>query len=219
MAGVNSETASGTGELLPTNGALLSLLQNQEDSSAWQAGWREFMQLYRPVIVQYARRSGLQPVEAEDVMQEIVMGVAQKLPLFRYEPERCSFKTWLFRVARNKVVDHLRRRRSQGGEREVRGIEGEVLAEVADDAQMKPDEAWDREFEHQVLRTALQRVGQRVKPMTMRLYLYHVVDGHSVPETVAAFRDAGVRSEDVYQAKSRIQEQLATQLKKLQRGL
>ena len=43
---------------------------------------------------------------AEDIMQETFVKLAIKKPAFR---GKCSFKTWLFTIARNCVIDHLRK--------------------------------------------------------------------------------------------------------------
>lgn len=43
---------------------------------------------------------------AEDIMQETFVKLAIKKPAFK---GKCSFKTWLFTIARNCAVDHLRK--------------------------------------------------------------------------------------------------------------
>jgi RNA polymerase sigma-70 factor (ECF subfamily) len=44
---------------------------------------------------------------AEDITQEVFMAVFNKLSTF--DPMRCRFSTWLFTIARNKSINHLRR--------------------------------------------------------------------------------------------------------------
>ena len=48
---------------------------------------------------------------AEDMCQEVFMRVYQALPGFDY---RCQFSTWLFQVAKHRVVDELRARERRG---------------------------------------------------------------------------------------------------------
>lgn len=96
-------------EWLPTRPGLLARLRNQADSASWHRGWEEFYTVYGPVIFQYARKRDLSETDAEDLVQEVVAGLARQLIGFIYDPQRGSFKTWLFRICRNKVVDHLRR--------------------------------------------------------------------------------------------------------------
>ncbi len=48
---------------------------------------------------------------AEDLCQEVFLRVYQALPRF---DERCQFTTWLFQVAKHRVVDELRARERRG---------------------------------------------------------------------------------------------------------
>lgn len=202
-------------ELLPTRPSLLAKLRNHDDSKAW----KEFFDLYHPVIYRHAMRSGLRPADAEDVVQEIVVGVANKLPQFRYDPERCSFKTWLFRIARNKIADQFRRQGRQAQFYEVHSEASEAAAlEIADPNALSPDKAWDLVFENTLRRAAIEYVTQRVKPMTMRLYLFHVVEGNSVKETVAHFRSSQIKSSEVHLAKHRVQKMVDEALGRMRKG-
>ncbi|MHB1307598.1 MAG: RNA polymerase sigma factor [Limisphaerales bacterium] len=205
-------------ELLPTRASLLARLKRQDDSPAWQRGWEEFHALYFPLIFRYARKRGLAIEDAEEVVQDVVLGVARRIPEFTYDPGRGSFKTWLFRVCRNKVVDRMRRLQKAARGPLVSASEAVALDEVADPAVLAPDRAWDLAWETSLRRAAQEHVAQRVKPMTMRLYLYHVVDGHDAATTVAHFADPKVTSEAVHLARHRVQKMLDTTLARLQEG-
>jgi RNA polymerase sigma-70 factor (ECF subfamily) len=43
---------------------------------------------------------------AEDITQEVFIAVFNKLSTF--DPMRCRFSTWMFTIARNKSINHLR---------------------------------------------------------------------------------------------------------------
>lgn len=216
MAASANQDAS---EWLPTRPSLLARLRNQADSASWHRGWEEFYTTYCPVVFRYARKRGLSETDAEDLVQEVVAGLARRLPEFTYDPGRGSFKTWLFRICRNKVVDHLRR---QG--RGVQWIQpggmadGLALAELEDTTILQPDEAWELAWELDLRRSALELVGQRVNPMTMRLYLYHVVDGHDAATTVADFADPKVTLDAVHLARHRVQKMMNDTLEQLRSG-
>lgn len=206
-------------ELLPTRPSLLARLRNHEDSKAWHSGWEEFYHIYHPVIYGYALKHRLTETEADDVIQMAIIGLARSLPSF--DPARCSFKTWLFRLCRNKIVDHVRRRERQSRVVvEGRRTEGdcEEMMAVADDQALPPDQELDLIWDLNLRRAALERVKNRVKPMTMRLYLHHVVDGNSVEETVDWFKDSQVTPEAVHLAKHRVQKMLNETIEHLQQG-
>ena len=207
-------------ELLPTRPSLLARLRNHDDSKSWHRGWEEFYLSYHPVLYRHALKHGLSDADAADVVQEIVIGLARSLPQYQYAPARSSFKTWLFRVAHNKVVDQLRKlKRQRRGRVENDGNENrEAQTEVADENALTPDRAWDLTWETNLRRAALDHVKNRVKPMTMRLYLHHVVDGHSVAETVHCFGDSQVAADAVHLAKHRVQKMMDEALARLREG-
>jgi RNA polymerase sigma-70 factor (ECF subfamily) len=65
-----------------------------------------------PLFNYVARVLGGDRALAEDLCQEVFMRVHQALPGF---DGRCQFSTWLFQVAKHRVVDELRARERRGG--------------------------------------------------------------------------------------------------------
>jgi RNA polymerase sigma-70 factor (ECF subfamily) len=73
-----------------------------------EAFGRLFDHFHEPVyrfVVSRVRR----PVDAEDLTQTIFVKALEALP--RYESRGVPFGGWLFRLARNTVIDHVRTRR------------------------------------------------------------------------------------------------------------
>ena len=54
------------------------------------------------------RKLVLEPSTIDDIHQDVLLAVAEKIATFRSESR---FTTWLYRVARFKAIDHLRRQR------------------------------------------------------------------------------------------------------------
>jgi len=69
------------------------------------------------------RRLVLAPDAVDDITQDVLIVVAEKIGTFRGE---ARFTTWLYRVARFKAIDHLRRSRDTDG---------------LDDAEQEPSDA------------------------------------------------------------------------------
>jgi RNA polymerase sigma factor (sigma-70 family) len=61
-----------------------------------------------PRLLALARRMLADPVEAEDVAQEVMLRVWRQAP--RWRPGAARFDTWMHRVALNLCYDRLRRR-------------------------------------------------------------------------------------------------------------
>jgi RNA polymerase sigma-70 factor (ECF subfamily) len=72
----------------------------------------EWFREHRPTVYRYVRFRVATREAAEDVTSEVFMKALRALD--RYDPNRASPRTWLLRIARNAVTDHLRslRRRS-----------------------------------------------------------------------------------------------------------
>lgn len=65
---------------------------------------------YQNRLYRYLLRLVREPATAEDLFQQAWMRVVQHIR--RYDPRR-SFEAWLFSVARNLAIDHLRRYRPE----------------------------------------------------------------------------------------------------------
>src|SRR6516165_11631544 len=107
---------------LPTTRVTL-LAQLRQDPSD-QAGWEEFVERYGRHIYRWCRRWNLQDADAEDVTQDILVKLIQKLRAFTYDPSR-SFRGWLKTVTHHAWRDfadsrlHARRAAADGRVREL----------------------------------------------------------------------------------------------------
>lgn len=72
--------------------------------------WDRMVSLYGPLVYRWCRRWGLQACDAENVGQEVFVRVASGLGDFHRDRSGDSFRGWLYRIARNCYVDHLRAR-------------------------------------------------------------------------------------------------------------
>ena len=126
---------------LPTSETLLEKLRHPDD----QASWRRFHDLYAKLLHRYACRAGLNPTEADDMVQETMVEVVEKMPEFRYEPERCSFKSWLQLTVRRRVADQFRRRKYRHNGEEVARTQplDDALAGTLADSDSDLDRLWN----------------------------------------------------------------------------
>lgn len=70
----------------------------------------ELFDHFAPRINGYLMRLGMDRGASEELAQEVMIVLWQKAHLF--DPAKSSLSTWLFRVARNRRIDHKRRDRS-----------------------------------------------------------------------------------------------------------
>ncbi len=75
-----------------------------------RTAFAELFDFFAPRLKAYLRRLGMDDGAAEDVAQDVLIVLWHKAHLF--DPSKSSLSTWLFRVARNRRIDVLRRDKS-----------------------------------------------------------------------------------------------------------
>jgi RNA polymerase sigma-70 factor (ECF subfamily) len=160
-------------------------IQPEFSLAALQSGDRaEFARLvdaYSGPIYRLALKMLNDPQDAEDVLQETFIKAYRALQTFE---GRSSLSTWLYRIAVNEALMHLRQRKpgqvSIDAERETDEGEGEPIQIV--DWRALPEEELLSAETRQVMDHAIQRL-----PATLRsVFLLRDIEGLSVRETAEA---------------------------------
>src|SRR5919201_379636 len=86
---------------------LLRLTQPGASENTTRA-WGRFVELFTPLLYEWAGRLGLQPHDAADLVQNVFLVLVRKLPEFRYDG-RQSFRGWLRVILTNLWRDQARR--------------------------------------------------------------------------------------------------------------
>lgn len=143
-----------------TRRSLLTRLKNWED----QQGWKEFMDKYGRFIYGLARKAGFSQEEAEDVVQDTLVSVAKKIPGFRYQGDKGSFKAWLVMIVKSRIIDALRKKYRRLPSVGTGPEEGTRLEEriAQQEDELGHEAMWQQEWETYVLDTALGRVKERL---------------------------------------------------------
>jgi RNA polymerase sigma-70 factor (ECF subfamily) len=122
--------------------------------------WAEFVTLYEPILRAYvgdcARRVGvaLSAEEREDVQQDLWIKLHHAVPKFDFQ---ARFRTWLWRVTRNLVIDWLRREYGRHNRPKQTPLTPAVLERLSSDDE-PPGKDLDREHDERVLRHILRKV-------------------------------------------------------------
>lgn len=217
------------GELAPTRLSLLERLRDLNDQGSWQ----EFFDTYWKLIFCAAIKAGLSDADAEDVVQETIIGISRNMENFRYQPEVCSFKGWLMHVTRNRIIDHLRKVRSpkhsfiplpaetvtsppdtvtSSG---MTGFDHEQLATGPADKVF--EDLWDEEWKRNLFDAAMERIKKKVAPEHYQIFYLHTVKGMPARDVGELL---GVGLPKVYVVGHRISRQIKREIKVLeQKGI
>ena len=184
-----------------------SLLVRLRDGDNTQA-WHEFVHLYAPVIYRFGRKRGLQDADAADLMQDVLRSVSSSMPRLEYDPDRGSFRGWLFTVTRNKIFNFLdgRRRRVQGS--------GDSRVQHALEQQADGDSVadWEAGYRQALAAQAMQRVKREFQAATWDAFTQTSIDGRP-PAEVA--KKVGLSVGAVYVAKSRVISRLRQEIERI----
>ena len=154
----------------------LTLLQRVKDPGDSQS-WQEFVDLYQPLLLRFVISRGVPESDASDIVQEIFAALLRSLPSFDLDQRRGRFRTWLWSVSRNVMVDCARRfhRRRKAEQNWV-----ERLAELRDDEDSRAQ--WCAAHKKRVLEFVLERVRSASQAKTWACFEQHVQMGRPAAE-------------------------------------
>ena len=88
-----------------TRQTLIAKIKDQYDEQSWD----EFVNFYKPYIYVVVRNMGIDTKDIEDVCQKILLVIWTDLPKFKYEPQKCKFRTWMNQITFNCTRNFRRR--------------------------------------------------------------------------------------------------------------
>lgn len=159
-----------------TRSSLLRRVRDPRDEESWQ----EFFALYHPILVSYLRKEGLNDHDAADVVQTVFQSLLKKMPAFELNRDRGRFRTWLWRVMYNAVVD-WRRRKGRQEKAEGQAYSSSASRPVPDE----PDE-WRNDLRKRVISFALERVKAKTQQKTWNCFQLHILDGQTSADVADA---------------------------------
>lgn len=187
-----------------------SLLGRLRQSPPEPAAWGEFAHRYGPVLHQWCRQWRLQPADADDVTQTVLLRLVECLRDFEYDPA-LSFRAWL-----KTVTIHVWGKYVAARQRHVPGQGGNDPADLLNTVEARDDLAvrLEREYDRELLDLAMVRVAQRVQRHTweaFRLLAIEGLTGAAVAERLT------MNVATVYVARSKVQRMIQDELEQMDR--
>jgi RNA polymerase sigma factor (sigma-70 family) len=150
-----------------------------------------------------------QEADAQDVTQNVLMKLAEKLRDFTYDPTK-SFRAWLKTIAQHACSDFMQSRQRPGlgsGDSQV----GQFLLNT--EAREDLLKHLEQEFDREILEEAMLQVRLRVAPQTWQAFWLTAWEGLSGAE---AAERIPMQVAQVYVAKRRVQKMLQEEVARLE---
>ncbi len=193
----------------PPTGTRVTLLGRLRRDPTNQAAWGEFVKHYGPRIYRWCLSWKLQEADAEDVTQNVLLKLAEKLRDFTYDPSQ-SFRAWLKTLARHAWSDFLdNRKRAAVGSGDSNILQAVRSVEARDDLVLRLEAA----FDHELLEAAKIQVRLRVAPQTWEAFRLLALEGQPVAQVAAKVQ---MQVAMVYVAKSKVIKMLQEEIHMLE---
>jgi RNA polymerase sigma-70 factor (ECF subfamily) len=183
--------------MVETSFSLLDRLSGPSDPDAW----RQLVELYTPLLSSWMARYRIQPADADDLVQEVLLAVSREMPRFRHSRQPGAFRGWLRTILVHRLRNYWRKQRRPDA---APGAVQQQLDQL-EDAASHLSHVWNRDHDQQVLNRLLAMIQPRFAPDTWQAFHRVVIEG-AAAETVAA--ELNISLNAVYIAKSRVLSQL-----------
>jgi RNA polymerase sigma factor (sigma-70 family) len=194
-----------TNPIPETRDSLLVRLGDPAD----EAAWREFLEIYRPLIYRLACRKGLQDADAEDVTQQALLAVAGAIGRWRKGEFDGSFRAWLSCITCNLMTNFVARSR-------WRGVGGTSFAKMLLEQPVDDESSRllvQQEYQAELFRWAAGRVRGEFQTATWDAFWRTTVEGEPIA-SVAEVLSLSVGS--VYAARSRIMARIKQKVRQIE---
>lgn len=182
-----------------TRSSLIANLQTATNQDAWH----DFVELYEPFIYRQAVASGLQPADAGEVVQGVLLAVSQAIGGFTPDAGRARFRTWLYAVGRNICLQQLGR---------LRRNQTQPLPETLGGDCTSLDRAMQLDLRRRAFRWAAARVKGSFTDRTWQAFWRSSVEHIAVGEVA---RQLKMSVGAVYIARSRVMERLRQEVQQI----
>lgn len=194
-------------EIPKTRPSLLVRLRDPHDERAWA----EFLAIYEPVVYRLARRRGFQDADAREITQEVFAAVSGAIERFEPDPARGRFRTWLFRIARNLILNFLasRRRHPRGtGDTDFQALLEEQPAPGPEESAL-----FEQEYKRELFGWAVERIRGEFRETTWQAFWHTSVEGREIGEAASQL---GLSVGAVYIARSRVMARLRKRVEEIE---
>ena len=162
--------------------------------TANEAVWQRLFDLYAGLVFSIARSKGLNEEEADDVVQDVFIRLAEFLPTFEYSRMKGRFRSYLINLVYNLIIDKWRMHQRE--DERMRAYKDEVVNMTPADKDFA-----EREWQEAALEEALRRIKPEVRPEHYAAFVASTVEGQ---DTETVMRLYNLSRDNLYQIRKRL---------------
>jgi RNA polymerase sigma-70 factor (ECF subfamily) len=156
-------------------------------AASWdEESWEELFRIYRKLVAAAARHAGLGEMEADEVVQDVFVQVARKLPEFQVGQEHGSFRGWLLQQTRWRISDKFRERaKGNAGQAgmEATGTGTAPIERIPTEPELHG--LWADEEGQLILRAAMAALRKQVSARDLQVFDLRIEQGRPATEVAA----------------------------------
>lgn len=115
-----------------------------------QDAWRRLVRIYGPLLYRWSRKAGLQPTDAEDIVNSVFVDVIGSVDRFVRDDREHSFRRWLSTICYHRVLKYHKKANAQpaaegGSALSLRLAHFVTVSDPADEAADRDEIRWLRQ--------------------------------------------------------------------------
>ena len=196
-----------------TSPTLLKQMKNVTDNQSWD----RFYQIYSPLVIGFCRKRSISNEIALDVLQETMVCLLRLIPNFDYDPANGKFSALLLKIVDCRIKDAIRRQKRYCTLQS--NSNANWVEEIEDSKISMPCKEWDDLWEKNMLLQGLDRVKERVDPITFDSFRLYVLEKKSIDDVCKFLFDkyqTKFNRNSIYQHKTRVIKLLKRIMQKLE---
>jgi RNA polymerase sigma factor (sigma-70 family) len=163
--------------------------------------WGRFFDTYRPLLHKWIGPVLLQPADADDVVQDVLMVVVAKLPEFRHNGTPGAFRGWLRGILSHRLQNFWRKKLRTPATGPAFGDFFDRLDDPTGDLARQ----WNEDHDRHLIATLLEAIKPEFQPNTWRAFWRTAIE-EATPSQAAA--ELGLSTNAVFIARSRVLQRL-----------
>lgn len=185
-----------------TRQTLLKKLKQKDNHLAWE----EFSNSYKVFIENIILKMGINQNDSADLRQEVLLKLWEKLPAFNYNQQQGKFRSWLYKVTQNIVMQYFRRHnyRSKQNELFIKTAEGTY---VSPEIEKLMEEQWQKHILEKAYKTIKEKLSERAMDA-----FQSGLENEPVEETA---KRLNISEKTVYVYRMRVKNSLYTEIENL----